>query len=103
MTSRDGGLLVVRVDVRPEDEDELNRWYDTEHVPERLALPGFRAATRYRSAERPGRYLALYELDDPAVATSPGYMARPPSPWASDLMARWTSWERSVWYRLPIT
>ena len=63
MTSRGGGLLVVRVDVRPEDEDELNRWYDTEHVPERLALPGFRSAARYRSAERAGRYLAVYLPD----------------------------------------
>jgi len=101
MASRDGGLLVVRVDVRSEDEDELNRWYDTEHVPERLALPGFRSAARYRSAEHQGRYLAVYELDDPAVATSAEYMARPQTAWARDLMARWTSWERSVWYRLP--
>jgi len=103
MTSRGGGLLVVRVDVRPEDEDELNRWYDIEHVPERLALPGFRSAARYRSAERAGRYLAVYELDEPAVATSPEYMARPQTPWARDVMARWTTWERSVWDRLPVS
>ena len=100
MASQHGGLLVVRVDVRPEDEAELNRWYDTEHVPERLAMPGFRSATRYGSAERPGRYLAVYELDHPTVATGPEYMAQPQSAWATDVMARWTSWERSVWHRL---
>ncbi len=98
--NRQEGLLVVRVDVRPQDEAELNRWYDTEHVPEKLATPGFRSAARYRSTEAPGRYLAVYELDDPATVTSPAYLGQPMSSWATDLMARWTSWERSVWRRV---
>ena len=100
MHSEHGGLLVVRVDVRPEDEPELNRWYDTEHLPEKLATPGFVAAARYRSHDHPGRYLAVYELDDPATVISPEYMAQPRSPWTTDVMARWTSWERTVWRRL---
>jgi hypothetical protein len=95
------GLLVVRVDVRAEDEDELNRWYDTEHIPDRLAVPGFRSAARFRSIEHPGRYLAVYELDDPSAVATPEYLGQPMSPWATSLMARWTSWERSVWERIP--
>ena len=100
MGAEHGGLLVVRVDVRPEDEAELNRWYDTEHLPEKLATPGFVTATRYHSADQPGRYLAVYELEDPTVVTSSSYLSQPMSPWATDLMARWTSWDRSVWQRL---
>jgi hypothetical protein len=35
------GLLAVWADVDPEVEAEFNEWYDKEHVPERLAVPGF--------------------------------------------------------------
>ena len=77
------GLLLALVDVPPEIEADFNRWYDTEHIPERLAVPGFRAARRYRSVEPGGpypsyyeetpRYQALYELDSVAVLDSPAY------------------------------
>ena len=77
------GLLLALVDVPPEIEADFNRWYDTEHIPERLAVPGFRAARRYRSVEPGGpfpsyyegtpRYQTLYELDSPAVLDSPAY------------------------------
>lgn len=82
-TSEAPGLLLALVDVPPEIEPEFNRWYDTEHIPERLAVPGFRGARRYRSVEPGGpypsyfegtpRYQALYELDSPAILDSPGY------------------------------
>jgi hypothetical protein len=53
-------------------EDEYNRWYTEEHLPDVLAIPGYVRATRYRMVEPPPgdaappfpqRYLALYELD----------------------------------------
>ena len=51
-------LLVVVVDVLPEHEDEFNRWYDEEHIPQKRATPGFRSARRFVSHDRPGRSLA---------------------------------------------
>src|ERR1019366_3439141 len=53
MTEMPGALLMVVVDVDPEHEEEFNRWYDKEHIPERLAMPGFRSARRYASHDRP--------------------------------------------------
>jgi len=97
---RPSGLLVVRVDVARADEEELNRWYEEEHLPERLAVPGIRAATRYRSVEVPGRYLALYETDDPGLPLSEAYMRRAPTAWGIRVMARWTGMDRSVWERI---
>ena len=56
---------------------EFNRWYDEQHLPEVLAVPGFTAATRYQVLSRlpdagtpDWRYLAIYEIeaDDPQVA-----------------------------------
>jgi hypothetical protein len=96
----DGGLLMVIVEVDASHVDELDRWYDTEHIPEKLATPGFRSARRYRDVDHPGRFLALYEVDDPALVTSPEYMAQPMSPWAEVVMATWTRLDRSVWQAL---
>jgi len=31
--------------------EEFHRWYDDEHIPHRLAIPGFQAASRYEVLE----------------------------------------------------
>jgi hypothetical protein len=95
------GMLLVIVEVADDDVEELHRWYDTEHVPEKLATPGFRSARRFRDTERPGRFLALYELDDADLVTSPEYVAQEMSPWATTVMATWLDLDRSVWEELP--
>lgn len=72
------GLLLTLTEPPPAMEEEFNAWYDTEHLPERLAIPGFRSAQRW-VAEVPagqGKYLATYELDSEAVLSSPEYLAR---------------------------
>jgi len=55
-------------------EEEFNRWYDQEHIPERLAVPGFTSATRFRAVEGSPRYLTLYELSDVSVLQSETYL-----------------------------
>lgn len=93
-------LLVVVVDVLPEHEDEFNRWYDDEHIPEKRATPGFRSARRFKSHDQPGRYLAVYEIDDADVVTNPEYMGQEMSDRAQAVMATWQLVERSVWTEL---
>jgi hypothetical protein len=72
------GLLLTMTEPPPAMEEEFNAWYDTEHVPERLAIPGFVAAQRWRRECKPGRgrYLATYELARPEVLESDDYLAR---------------------------
>ena len=41
------GLLMVFVDVPENVEDEFNRWYNEEHIAERLSIPGVLNAARY--------------------------------------------------------
>ena len=41
------GLLIVTTNPPADMEEEFNVWYDREHVPERLAVPGFERAQRY--------------------------------------------------------
>jgi hypothetical protein len=50
-------------------EAEFNRWYDEQHVPDLLAVPGFVSAQRFALTDATGQdkagwsYLAFYELD----------------------------------------
>jgi len=54
----------------PDAEEEYNRWYREDHIPELLAVPGFVAARRYQvrrdltagESSKP-TYLAVYELE----------------------------------------
>lgn len=53
-------------------EDDFNHWYDTHHIPVRLAVPGFLGAQRYRDPDRP-TYLAIYEIASAEVLKSAEY------------------------------
>ncbi|MGQ0545835.1 MAG: hypothetical protein ACT4P3_10960 [Betaproteobacteria bacterium] len=71
------GLLLTVTEPPPHMEEEFNAWYDTEHLAERLAIPGFRSARRWVADCKPGdgKYLATYELDGPEVLTSKAYLS----------------------------
>jgi hypothetical protein len=72
------GLLFVYTDVGdgPVTEAEYHDWYDHEHGPARLRVPGLLAAHRYQALDETApRWLALYELDSPAVLDSAEYQA----------------------------
>ncbi len=72
--TRGTGLLMVWADIDPEYEAEFNRWYDEEHIPHLLAVPGFLSAGRYEALKGGPKYLALYELEDHNVLRSAAYL-----------------------------
>lgn len=85
------GLLLVLVDPAPTIEEELNDWYDLEHLPERAALPGVETARRYTSLGDGPRYAAIYDLASLDVLQSEGYLAVSGanfSPWTVRVMSR---------------
>src|SRR2546430_12408854 len=65
------GMLLTSMDVDASDEAEFNRWYDREHLEERVAIDGFLEARRYVAHEGKPKYLCLY-----STATSAG-LGRP--------------------------
>ena len=67
------GLLLVAVDVDVQHEAELHRWYDDEHIAERMAIPGFLRARRFKALEGGPKFLALYDLESPEVLESAAY------------------------------
>jgi hypothetical protein len=67
------GLLQIMTDVAPEFEDEFNQWYEQEHLAERMAIPGFIRARRFKALEGSPKYLALYDLASPDVLNCEAY------------------------------
>ena len=39
MAKKGQGIFMVYADIDPQYDDEFNAWYNTEHLPELLALP----------------------------------------------------------------
>lgn len=62
-------LFVVKATIPRERENEFNRWYNEEHVPQFLQFPGAVSARRYKALEGEERwqYMAVYELQDEAT------------------------------------
>jgi antibiotic biosynthesis monooxygenase (ABM) superfamily enzyme len=88
MAERGECLVAVYADVTPGMEAEYNRWYDTRHIPQRLAVPGYLGAARYeRTAQGNTRYMAFYELANPGVLQSPA---------AHALSAETSDWDRGI-------
>ena len=87
-------LLVVQSDIAPDLEPDFLRWYDEEHIPQRLAVPGFRRGARFQAGPpppsgsgldvaAPPRHLAIYEVDGLHVFESEPYrrLIANPSAW----------------------
>jgi len=67
------GMLLTSMDVDPAHEDDFNRWYDREHLEERVAIEGFLEARRYVAEEGAPKYLSLYSTETFEVLDSPVY------------------------------
>lgn len=81
-----------------EAQPEYERWHSFEHVPERVGLPDFVQATRYRAVAQPLRYFTCYRLRTLAALDTPEYrdVFTHPTPWSARM--------RQVlcdFYRLP--
>jgi hypothetical protein len=68
-------VFVVLTNASGGRDDEFNEWYNKQHIPDVLKIPGFVAAQRFglagaqmEGATSPWRYLALYELDTDDLA-----------------------------------
>ena len=110
-------LLMVKVDPPAGREAEFNKWYDTQHVPDRMAIPGFLSARRFTKIEGlpkdyaiggEAKYLALYDLASAKVLTSEPYLklrerekARPPGS-VESLFPQLPKYVRAVYEELDL-
>ena len=92
------GMLLTSMDIDPSDEAEFNRWYDREHLEERVAIDGFLEARRYLARQGSPKYLCLYSTATFEALDSPAYRAKLASPtdWSRKTMARFKNMIRAV-------
>jgi hypothetical protein len=85
-------------DVAPEIKAEFEDWHSHEHMPERLALPGFLRGSRWIAASGEPSYFVLYEAANLAVLTTGRYMERlnDPTPWSRKMMPHHRNMVRSL-------
>jgi hypothetical protein len=86
------GILIASMNMANAAEDEFHDWYDTEHLPERVACPGFLRCQRWIGTTDRKISVATYDLETVGVLQSPGYLAIGGvnlSPWSKRLGSRY--------------
>lgn len=78
-----------------EAQPEWEEWHTYEHMPERLAIPGFLRGSRWVSESS---YFVLYEVEEAATLTGPAYLERlnNPTPWSRKMMPHHRDMVRSL-------
>jgi hypothetical protein len=85
-------------DVAPEMRAEWEHWHSSEHMPERLAIPGFLRGTRWVALSGEPSYFVLYEVARLETITGGAYLERlnNPSPWSRKMMPHHRHMVRSL-------
>ncbi|MEO6608470.1 MAG: hypothetical protein ABIN69_08370 [Aestuariivirga sp.] len=78
-------------------KSEFEDWHSHEHFPERLAVPGFRRASRWTSAAGDEGIFVMYELTSHAILSSAAYVSHlnTPTPWSTRMMPHHRNMVRS--------
>lgn len=77
--------MIVTLKPKAIGQDEIDDWYDLEHIPQRVALPGFVATERWTLIEGGPLSLTVYDVTSLDVITSAPYLAI-----TGDHMTPWT-------------
>jgi hypothetical protein len=100
MTLSGKGVIIIWNDITPQGRDDFYDWHIHEHIPERLAVPGFRRGSRYIafSAETKPEFLTLYETSHASIATSAPYLERlnAPTEWTKRATSHFRNTSRAL-------
>ena len=91
-------MLLTSMDIDPKHEADFNRWYDREHLIERVAIDGFLEARRYIAHQGSPKYLCLYSTETFEVLDSPAYrtVLMNPTEWSKTNLARFENMIRTI-------
>lgn len=90
-------LLIVRIDVEPEMEGEFNRWYNEEHIPTLLKVPGVLWAKRAINTGKGAKYIAVYEHENIDVQNSEAYRKAAQTEWTRRIEPHLLKREREIY------
>ncbi|HEY1818652.1 MAG TPA: hypothetical protein VGG83_01895 [Trebonia sp.] len=80
-------LMAVSMSVPAQVVPDMEAYYEQEHYPLLLAVPGWRRARRFVLTSGTGpKYLSLHEVDSEAAFDQPGYQAAISTPWRNRIV-----------------
>jgi len=90
--------VTIWCDVAHAVKEEFDDWHAHEHMPERLAIPGFLRGSRWVSVDGNNSYFVLYETAALDTVTSGPYLERlnNPTPWSKKVMPYHRNMVRSL-------
>ncbi len=82
--------------------DRFRQWHNSEHMPERVSIPGFLAGQRYLGHGTNDFFLMMYETRDPAVLAGADYLARlnAPTEWTRETLPHFREPVRNIYRRI---
>ncbi|KZT74993.1 hypothetical protein DAEQUDRAFT_720199 [Daedalea quercina L-15889] len=102
-------VVFVSLEVKPELEDDLNKWYHEEHIPMLAKVPGWIRSRRFvlkdagqmgvegqKEQKRPPKYLAVHEWASMDVFEAAECKAAVATPWTEKIFAGVVAKERRV-------
>lgn len=92
------GAVAIWHNLTAECRADFYEWHNREHMPERLAIPGFRRGRRYRAVEGEPEFFNLYETADVGVLSGSDYLSRlnSPTPWTKRVVPGFRDVARSL-------
>src|SRR5262245_9580365 len=90
-----GAAVAMWWNIAPDVRAEWEHWHTSEHMPERLAIPGFLRGSRWVDGSS---YFVLYEAAQLAALTTGPYVERlnNPTPWSRNMMPHHRNMVRSL-------
>jgi hypothetical protein len=89
-------LYLVHTDIPDHIVGEYNEWYDKEHLPRLVTVPGVVRARRYTATSGSPRYLTAYELTERDAFESPEGLKARKTPWTEKMRSLFQNTRRSM-------
>ncbi len=95
-------MYIVHTDIPDHIGEEYNAWYDKEHLPRCVGIPGVLRARRYAAAACTSgtitpKYLTAYELTGPDVWESPAAQVARKTPWTEKMRSLFSNTRRALY------
>jgi len=102
-------ISIVSIDVDEQHAEEFHRWYDEEHVPMLMKIPGWLRSRRYilleegttgalkESADvmkKPPKFMAIHEFTTADYLTTPEGKAAVSTPWREEVMKKVKAYDK---------
>lgn len=89
-------LYIVHTDIPDDIVDEYNAWYDEEHLPRLVAVPGILRARRFAAPGASPKYLTAYDLTDRHAFESPAGLKARKTAWTEKMRSLFFNTRRSM-------